>query len=437
MKISKILLSAGLTGFYFDDQQAIKADAKADGFAYRGAPLTAGFTSIRQPGESISVILILDDGQVAYGDCAAVQYSGTGGRDPLFLARDYIPLIEQEVIPVFEGRTLGSFRELATECESLRLSDGKRVHSAIAYGLSQAFLDGVAKARATTMTEVILDEYGLPYNNVKPVPIFSQCGDDRYIGADKAILKRVAILPHGLINNVHDKLGCRGELLREYIGWLKERCTVLGGDQYRPALHLDVYGTIALAFSGDIPRMADYLLELEQTASPHRLLIEGPLDAGGKQAQIEQLSLLRRRIHKLGGTVEIVADEWSNTLADIREFADAQAADVIQIKTPDLGSIANTIAAILYCKEKGVGAYQGGTSNETDRSAQVCTQLALAAQPDQILAKPGMGVDEGLMIVYNEMHRTLALLRSAATRPKQWAKRALQGSSEQDGRAVG
>ena len=29
--------------------------------------------------------------------------------------------------------------------------------------------------------------------------------------------------------------------------------------------------------------------------------------------------------------------------------------------------------------------------------------------PDQILAKPGMGVDEGVMIVYNEMQRILAL----------------------------
>ena len=32
----------------------------------------------------------------------------------------------------------------------------------------------------------------------------------------------------------------------------------------------------------------------------------------------------------------------------------------------------------------------------------------MATQPDQILAKPGMGVDEGYMIVYNEMQRVLA-----------------------------
>lgn len=36
----------------------------------------------------------------------------------------------------------------------------------------------------------------------------------------------------------------------------------------------------------------------------------------------------------------------------------------------------------------------------------------MAAQPDQILAKPGMGVDEGFMIVYNEMNRILAMRKA-------------------------
>lgn len=54
----------------------------------------------------------------------------------------------------------------------------------------------------------------------------------------------------------------------------------------------------------------------------------------------------------------------------------------------------------------------GGTCNETERSAQVCTHLAMATSPDQCLAKPGMGVDEGFMIVYNEMQRILALKKA-------------------------
>ena len=84
MKIVDVVCSEGRTGFYFDDQRAIKKGAGHDGIFYIGKPVTEGFTSVRQAGESISVMIILEDGQIAYGDCAAVQYSGAGGRDPLF-----------------------------------------------------------------------------------------------------------------------------------------------------------------------------------------------------------------------------------------------------------------------------------------------------------------------------------------------------------------
>mgnify|MGYP000567928540 CR=1 FL=1 len=102
-------------------------------------------------------------------------------------------------------------------------------------------------------------------------------------------------------------------------------------------------------------------------------------------------------------------DMYHHFKEDIKLFADNKAGHMIQIKTPDLGGINNTIEAVLYCKAHGIGAYQGGTCNETDRSAQVCVHCAMATQPVQILAKPGMGVDEGYMIVSNEMNRILAL----------------------------
>ena len=89
MKIVDVVCAPGRTGFFFDDQKAIKSGAVSDGAAYIGTPVTPGFKSIRQAGESISVMLVLEDGQIAWGDCAAVQYSGAGGRDPLFLAEDF------------------------------------------------------------------------------------------------------------------------------------------------------------------------------------------------------------------------------------------------------------------------------------------------------------------------------------------------------------
>jgi methylaspartate ammonia-lyase len=98
-------------------------------------------------------------------------------------------------------------------------------------------------------------------------------------------------------------------------------------------------------------------------------------------------------------------------LEDIDIFTAARAADVIHVKTPDLGGINNTIEALLLVRERGLRSYSGGTCNETDQSARVTTHVAMACGADQLLAKPGMGVDEGIMTVRNEMARTRDLVR--------------------------
>jgi methylaspartate ammonia-lyase len=114
--------------------------------------------------------------------------------------------------------------------------------------------------------------------------------------------------------------------------------------------------------------------------------------------------------------VQLVADEWANTLDDIQAFVEAQAAHMIQVKMPDLGSVHNTIEAVLACKSGGVGAFLGGSCAETGLSARVAVHVALAIRPDMMMAKPGMGVDEGVTLVHNEMARTLAWIESRGNR---------------------
>ena len=410
MKIIDVVCSAGRTGFYFDDQRAIKQGAGHDGMFYTGAPVTDGFRSVRQAGESISVMLVLEDGQIAWGDCAAVQYSGAGGRDPLFLAQDFIPVIEQYIKPQLVGKEANDFRGLCAMMEAITV-EGKRLHTAIRYGVSQALLDAVAKATGRMMCEVVADEYGCTVSD-NAIDIFTQSGDDRYMNADKMIIKGAQVLPHALINNIDEKLGRKGEKLAEYVAWLRDRILAMRHDEsYLPVFHIDVYGTIGAAFgNNNYEAMANYIEELGKIAKPFHLRIEGPMDCDcDRETQMTALAGLTAELDKRGCDVELVADEWCNTLEDIKLFADHKAGHMVQIKTPDLGGINNTIEAVLYCKERGVGAYQGGTCNETDRSAQVCVHCAMATQPVQILAKPGMGVDEGYMIVYNEMNRILAI----------------------------
>ncbi len=414
MRVLDVLTVPVRTGFYADDQAAIRAGARHDGFTYVGEPLTPGFRSIRQPGEALSVMLLLEDGSVQHGDCAAVQYSGAGGRDPVFSADQAARDIDKHVAPVLRGRELTGFRDLAVELEAICTPRGP-LHTAIRYGVSQAVLAAVAAAQRVTMAEVVRDEYATDAP-LLPVPLYAQTGDDRYLNADKMILKGVEVLPHALINNVTEKLGARGEILEDYLRWLVRRIEALRPSaDYRPRLHVDTYGTVGVAF-GSVQAVADYLAGLGAICAPYDLVVEHPIDAGNREDQIARYVELRLALRARGSSVRISVDEWCNTLEDISLFVAAGAADVIHVKTPDLGGVHNTIEALLLVADAGLEAYCGGTCNETDRSAQVSAHIAMACVASQVLAKPGMGVDEGLMIVGNEMARTAAIAGSRATR---------------------
>lgn len=410
MRVADVLAVPVRAGFFFDDQLAIRAGAGHDGFDYTGPPRTPGFGRVRQPGEAVSVVLVLDDGGVEFGDCAAVQYSGAGGRDPLFTARDAVADVTVSVAPLLRNAHLEQgFRALAAQIDALSRTDGTALPAAVRYGASQAVLGAVARYRGLTMAEVIRDEYdtGAP---LVPVPLYAQTGDDRYGNAEKMVLKGVDVLPHGLINNVAEKFGESGEILANYVRWLVGRISDLAPESgYRPRLHLDLYGCAGLAFGGDIDAVAAYLAGLGRNCAPYDLAIEHPIDAGSRDGQVAAFRELRDRLSALGSGVRIVVDEWCNTLDDVRAFTAAAAADVIHVKTPDLGSVGNSVEALLLARDAGLEAFCGGTCNETDRSAQVTAHVAMACQATQVLAKPGMGVDEGLMIVGNEMARTAAL----------------------------
>ncbi|HRX91460.1 MAG TPA: methylaspartate ammonia-lyase, partial [Candidatus Izemoplasmatales bacterium] len=335
MKIRQIHLTESLTGFFFDDQKAIKNGATNNGFMYKGNPELEGFTQVRQKGEAISIQIVLENGVVGYGDCAAVQYSGAGGRDPLFLASDYIPFIRENIVPLLMNEEIGNFRLLAEKYDHLQIQ-GKRLHTAIRYGITQALLDVTAKMQGITMAELVRKEYGIYKPSYEPVPIFAQSGDDRYTNVDKMIMKEADILPHALINNVKTKLGEKGELLKEYVAWLRDRILQYRhNDTYSPILHIDVYGTIGIAFKNDEQAIVEYLLDLEKTAMPFKLRIEGPTDTGDREGTMQVLKNLTAMLDAKKSTLEIVADEWCNTLEDIKYFADNRAGGMLQIKTPD------------------------------------------------------------------------------------------------------
>lgn len=404
MRIKKVVVAKGYGGFFWDDQAAIKTGLERDGFVYQGDPVTPGFKSIRMPSECLSVLLVLEDGQIAHGDCVAVQYSGAAGRDPVFETARYLPLFREKIIPMIEGREITRFKDMSEEFDSTTL-DGKPFHTAIRYGVTQSFLDAVAKSQRKTMAEVVAEEYSLELSDA-PVPIFVQTGDDLYESVDRCILRRVEVFPHYLINNIK-KLN----ELPEQLEFTKNRIRKLGDDSYSPYLHYDLYGMTGQKYGSDISKIIDEFESWMDVVAPYKLILEAPFIMETQEETIEMTRELIRQKNDQGLNIIICVDEWCNTLEDVKRITDAGGAEMIQIKTPDMGGLNQSIDAIGYCQEGGLKAYIGGSCCETERSAQITAHIAMATRPFQMIAKPGMGVDEGYQIVMNEMMRIITLLK--------------------------
>ncbi|MER9133157.1 methylaspartate ammonia-lyase [Mesorhizobium sp. M0768] len=411
MQIKDVLLAPGNGAFFYDDQAAIRSGATQDGFIYVGEPTTPGFNSIRIPASSLSIGLVLADDTVVWGDMMGVQYSGAGGRDPLFETAKISNLTSRVVAPRLLD--VDASRYLDACAQVFEPFENKPLPLALEYGVSQAMLRAAAHLQRSTMAEVVCAEFDLPLPT-RRIPIYCQSGDAREVNVDKMILKAVDVLPHGLINS-RQKFGQGGQTFMEFVKWVATRTREIGRPGYHPVLHFDVYGWIGQEIGLDAQQIADFICKVADTVPDFLLNIESPADFGSTQAQIENYAKIVSILDDRGSSARIVVDERCNTLEDIRLFAEAKAAHLVQIKTPDVGSIADTARAVLLCKANKVGAYVGGSCTETDLSAQASVHISVATQADMMLAKPGMGVDEAFSIVGNEQNRLLAILNRRAS----------------------
>jgi methylaspartate ammonia-lyase len=406
MKIVDVCFSTGLSGYVHRDLAAIKAGAQADGMLYRGTPLSPGFRQIVEPADAVSVMLLLEDGQVAFGDCVDVILAGFGGRDPAFHYEDHAAMLQGRILPMLRDLDVRDFRRNAAMFNALSPS-GERPHTAIQYGVSQALLHAAALAAHCTIAEAVSHAYGCQVAT-REIGLLASCQRDDPMQLDRIIIKQAALLPHASFT-VPEHVGADGGRLLDYARSIASRIAAIGAPGYCPRIHLDVYGTLGEIFSDEEDLVA-YLGRLAQATKPYSLLLESPIIRKSREEQIEGLRALKKKLVQSEIDIGLIADEWCNTLEDVKHFTDRRAADYLQIKTPDLGGIDNTIEALIYCREHGMGACLGGTANETDQSARITANIGLACQADFMLTKPGLGGDEGMMIMKNEMARVLALI---------------------------
>jgi len=404
-QIRKIIATEGIGGYYWRDQEAIGQGAERDGFLYRGKPLTPGFEGIIQVSSTVLLTALADDGREIHGDCATVNHAFRSGRQPPPVAADLIAQAEGPLSDWLARTELGSFRDAARALDRFEIG-GARLHMAMRYGMSQVLLQAVAAARGVTMAEVLAAEYGLRLA-VEPCDLLGSCGGSWHENVDKAILRKLPFFPQTAMVRT-DQL----DALPEYAGWIARRVREIGAPGFTPTLHYDLHGLLSQQVGDDLDKAVAYLRRVEEASAPYLVLFEDPLDAGERTAQVKLMGRLRQALRQAGSRIRLIADEWCNTREDVQYFVDQQCCDLIQIKMPDLGGVDNTVEACMACADGGVEVYLGGSCNETDVSARVASHVALAVRPTEFLGKPGLGLDEGLMIVTNEMERAIRAYRN-------------------------
>ncbi|MBK8322966.1 MAG: methylaspartate ammonia-lyase [Betaproteobacteria bacterium] len=395
-----ITFAEGIGGYWVNDQPAVQAGATRDGFFFKGDPVTPGFKAIREPSTAYCVTVELADGQLAYGDCVTVFNAGCAGR-PRPLRAAHLPTVQEECGRLFDGKSFKGFRDAADALSGLSQESWTLP---VAFGISQALLSAAALHKRVPMARVLMDEYGLTLPAAPP-QFAGSCGGEWELNVDKAIARRLAMFPQSAIQTRSE---C--EKLPDYVSWIVRRVGELAGLGYVPDLHFDFHASLGRMFGNDEDRVCDYLADIVKRAGPFKVYFEDPMLSASADEALDRMSRLRERFDSRGPHCGLIADEWANAPEEMLRFASGKAAHAIQIKVPDNGSLVTAIDAVRTCREHGILPYLGGSCNETDISARATVHVGIAFGAWRLFTKPGMGFDEGLMVMTNEMSRTFARL---------------------------
>lgn len=393
----------------------------------------------------VQVGLVLSDGYIAWGDCIDVQgfsaeyLKNTLGNyvAPNLIGKeaaafrengaglDYITesitMTETIQPPAAEGvsrRSLlrANFEEPLPPPITREYEITRPISPSIRYGISQALLDAASHAHGCTAVEVLAEQYGFvrPY---KMVPLYTEIRPTQV----KLLGRIFAFRPGGIsvvypgINPVQE-LGERAEFSQRYVRMMKE--SALGEaapNEYKPFFIHSVNGAYSTIVGDSTGKTLGRLSGLDTNARPYQVIVIDPLGWPTRDAQIGKMKrlvdLMRLRVNM---SLKVAVHADIETVKDVEDFVDAKAAHYLVLDPLKMGSLQAVIEGAKICQAADVGVLIGGNSAETTRSAGLMTAVALAVQPDLMLARPASQV--GIVTVNNEMRRTLFELNNASAK---------------------
>ena len=248
--------------------------------------------------------------------------------------------------------------------------------------------------RRLTIAEIIAEEFELPLPSTT-VPL--QISVKR--GQSLLLHEQVSTLAYDVgESDPIDSLGADSERIQRFIRQLRERL-VKDDQECQITIHLDARGSFGKLYANDIGKVLGALYGLEQAASPCLLRVQDPLILEEQDDQIKALGQLRDYLRMRGMSLQIVAGAKIHSLDDVKTFVQAEAAHMLHLIMPRLGTIQEVILAIQACRANNIGILL------EDNPSIVTSQVAVVTQPD-ILAFPSIWPgDSGIVMIQNEMAR--------------------------------
>lgn len=392
--------------------------------------------------EAVLVGVVVDGDEVVWATCPAVP-AALEAYPESFDAASAAEAIRQEAVPTLLGQNLSAFRPLAAAVDALRetvtvtwrerpirheengvsrralltglLHDDEKaaerivdetferpLHPAVRYGLSQALLSAVALARSVTPAEVVVEEYGLPRPD-GAVPLLSTVGTvDATAIACAHRVAALAIRWPG--DDPEEELGRNNGRLQGYLRRLTEYLARTAGDDYRPAIHLNVGGGLGALYDHNAGKLLGAFYGLERVAQPYPLIVADPVMMDDRDEQIAKMAELKKFSAMRDLSLRLAAGAGVDSPAAAAAFLEAEAADLLHLDMVRLGGVQSTVETALAAQERGVGIV---LKSHGDPSA---AHIALALQPDFTSTGPDYEDGRGIAAFHNEMARTLAWL---------------------------
>jgi methylaspartate ammonia-lyase len=392
-------------------------------------------------GHTVSVGLVLADiptsrTKTVWGTCQPALDESLADYPAGFEPAAAVTTIRELIIPALLNRPLFSFRELAAEVDAIQETaavvkplptpaEGKlsrrdlfagrlrgseetpslthqvtirrQLHPAIRNGTSQALLAAVAVARGQTAAEVITAEYDLPPSS-GPAPIYGEIDGQETL--DAALVNRLAALGTSVAGtDPPGELGPNGEKPQRFIRQLGALVAAVADDGYRPTLSLDFRGGLGQLFQNNLGKILGALYGLESAAAPYPLRVVDPLIGDSLADQAQGLARLKEYLTLRGMTLQLAAGKWVRSAGDVVALAEANAVDAVRIDLLRLGSLHQSIEAVLAARGRGLTAILSGPP-------ETAVPVALAARPHLVMAAGGVN----LAALHDEMTRAAASL---------------------------